>query len=153
MTTDKQVVDSLTTQGKGISQEEAPPQSIIMPVVPTETQFAVDLIKGGPIIPANVDGGAEGIISPKVMLSDFAATPAFVLADPLLDKVVAAEHRRQTVQAEAMVNLAVGVVLSQQGITSMTITPHDLDIFQQEYSVRQEINSDGSFTIIVTEKE
>lgn len=163
MTTKNEVVDSLTTQGKGTSQEEAPPQTIIMPVVPTETQFAVDLIKGGPIIPANVDGGAEGVISPKVMLSDFAATPAFVSADPLLDKLVAAEQLRQKVQAEAMVNLAIGVTLMTFGALTdprgnrvgghIKVRPKDLEEFQRDYTVTQEVQSDGGFIISVRPRE
>lgn len=138
MTTDKQVADSLTTQGKTASQDEAPPQTIIMPVVPTETQFAVDLINGSPIIQSNTDGGSEGIIRD-------------------------AEERRQTVQAEAMVNLAVGVALMTFGALTdprgnrvgghVKVSPKDLEEFQHNYTVTQEVRPDGGFIISVTPKE
>lgn len=82
--------------------------------------------------------------------------------------MIAAEQRRQTVQAEAMVNLAVGVVAMKMTTHSIkyvrdtkglpdkfriTITPQDIAYFQNDYTVEQVQNKDGSFTILVTRKE
>lgn len=88
--------------------------------------------------------------------------------DQLPKQIVAAEKRRQTVQAEAMVNLAVGVVAMKMSTHSIkyvrdtkgypdkfriTITPQDIAYFQNDYTVEQVQNKDGSFTILVTRKE
>lgn len=73
--------------------------------------------------------------------------------DPLFEGVLAAEQRRQTVQAEAMVNLAVGIVITKiLGLRHITITPQDLVDFQRQYVAEQVQNKDGSFTILVTGK-
>ena len=73
--------------------------------------------------------------------------------------MVAAEQRRQTVQAESMVNLAVGVTLMKSGILDglfgeahVEISPKDLIDFQQNYTVTQEIQPDGGFIISVSPK-
>lgn len=209
MTTKNEVVDSLTTQGKGTSQEEAPPQTIIgtfptldsvvqaaimardkvgvglsnaivkkygrkiadlpqdkwqeagewfdsmvtngeniiMPVVPTETQFARKIEE------------AHGIGGPKIIPPSDEQLASRKTAEEVFNKsftqlAFEAEQRRQTVQAEAMVNLAVGVVLTQVlGVRNVTITQEDLFNFNRAYSATQHKNDDGSFTIIVTPKE
>lgn len=273
MTTDKPVVDSLTAQGKGVSQEEAPPQTIIGTFTTIEAvrdaavraralvgvglgkdimrkfgckiadipqhrwqeagEFFDSLTTNGetimrsceaqcdtdfnntlnfghesvtrgfpsfiqnpygksPIIPAKVDGGAEGIIRPGKFSS------ACLVPDSIREAVLPsnfdgdgpgeedgpwakgwedrvgcpkiirdAEQRRQTVQAEAMVNLAVGYTLVQLHATIMKTTPDLLDKvkrsmkiypealaqFQRDYSVDQQIDDAGVVTIIVTPKE
>lgn len=154
MTTDKQVVDSLTTQGKTTSQEEAPPQTIIQPeLAGTYGKVGPKSDMYDPIIPPAVDGGAEGIIP----LANEASGKAY-------SDMVAAEQRRQTVQAEAMVNLAVGVVALKMSTHGMrfvfdntgipdkfriSITPQDLAVFQRDYVVDQELGEDGGFIISV----
>lgn len=152
MTTTKPVVDSLTTQGKGMPENDVPPQTIIPPgkfatggIVPDliVTGLASLPLPGEHIIPIKVDGGAEGIIRLDVPIK---TTPAF-------DEFVAAEQRRQVVQAESMVNLAIGVVLARQGQTSIGIAKQDLLDFQQNYTVNQQIGEDGGFIITVTPKE
>ena len=284
MTTDKQVVDSLTTQGKTTSQEEVPPQTIIgtfdtiesvrdaavkararvgfglgndilrrygvkiadlpkdkwqeagewfnslaVPIIrPCEAPCATfnEVLNYGhapnayarfaeeckdiqfksasdlQIIPPAVDGGAEGIIRPGKFASGGivpdsireAIMPPNFDGDgpgeedgpwakgweqragiiPVVNEVsgksysdmVAAEQRRQAVQAEAMVNLAVGVTMMSFGMLAITqpnapsklcggritITPKDLENFQQKYVVHQEVRNEGDFTIIVSPK-
>lgn len=81
--------------------------------------------------------------------------------------MVAAEQRRQTVQAEAMVNLAVGVVAAKMSTHHITftrdhagipnkfrisITAKELADFQRDYVVDQQVREDGSFIISVTPK-
>lgn len=75
------------------------------------------------------------------------------IPDAIRQRLVEAEQRRQTVQAEAMVNLAVGIVLTRQGLTSIGISKQDLIDFQQNYTVKQQIGEDGGFIITVTPKE
>ena len=232
MTTDKQIVDSLTAQGKTVSQEEAPPQTIIgtFPTLDSVLQAAIrardrvgagaglhklimrkfgskvaDIpqhrwqeagewfdsiiipaaVDGGaegiirvcettcrpkfnevlnfghaPIIPTAVDGGAEGIIPFKVALDEHFVDP---ISDMWRKQLFESEIRRQTVQAEAMVNLAVGVTLmTLGGLNDMTgqpianrvhIRPKDLEAFQSKYTVTQEVQPDGGFIVSVTPKE
>ena len=207
MTTDKQVVDSLTTQGKTTSQEEVPPQTIIgtFDTIESVRDAAVkararvgfglgnDILRRYGVKIADLPkdkwqeaGGAEGIIRPgkggnpgqfepfTVSMSDLDIDPVAGII-PVVNEVsgkaysdmVAAEVRRQAVQAEAMVNLAVGVtMMSLEMLTitqpnapsklcggRITITPKDLENFQQKYVVHQEVRNEGDFTIIVSPKE
>ena len=258
MTTDKQVVDSLTTQGKTTSQEEVPPQTIIgtfdtiesvrdaavkararvgfglgndilrrygvkiadlpkdkwqkagewfnslaVPIIrPCEAPCATfnEVLNYGhapnayarfaeeckdiqfksasdlQIIPPAVDGGAEGIIRPgkggnpgqfepfTVSMSDLDIDP---VADVIRRQFIAAEQRRQAVQAEAMVNLAVGVVAAKMSTHGfkftrdangkpdkfrIAVSPQELLDFQRLYTVTQEIQSDGGFIISIAPK-
>lgn len=237
MTTDKQVADSLTTQGKTISQEEAPPQTIIgtfdtrKSVVDAAIRARehvgvglanrimmkygvklADLPEGkwqeagewftSMIIPPVADGGAEGIIRPGKFASagivpdsiresiiptnfdgdgpgeedgpwakgweDRAGGPT-IIRDVERQQLVNAEVRRQTVQAEAMVNLAVGVTLIKEHLAligheddkfaghlakrQITVSLKDLIEFQRLYTVTQEIQPDGGFIISISPKE
>ena len=206
MTTTKPVVDSLTTQGKGMPENDVPPQTIIGTsprgkfasggIVPDSIRKAVfgePFLPGETIIPAKVDGGAEGIIplSPE-QIDDIAGTfygdnisivdrqfarkieaahgigGPTTIRDVERQQLVNAEQRRQTVQAEAMVNLAVGVVaakMSTHGVKftrdatgkpdkfRVSITPQELLGFQRLYTVTQEIQSDGGFIISIAPKE
>lgn len=207
MTTDKQVADSLTTQGKTISQEEAPPQTIIRdcetpcvgfnkvlnygsaPIISPEEGRVYDASWGklGPKSDMYVDGGAEWII-PLLddQIDDIAGTfygdgisivdrqfarkieAAHGIRDVERQQLVNAEVRRQTVQAEAMVNLAVGVVAAKMSTHGfkftrdangkpdkfrIAVSPQELLDFQRLYTVTQEIQSDGGFIISIAPKE
>lgn len=206
MTTDKQVADNLTTQGKTISQEEAPPQTIIPRVSNAYARFAeeckgIQFNVGEPIIPPAVDGGAEGILRPGKFASakivpdsiresiiptnfdgdgpgeedgpwakgweDRAGGPT-IIRDVERQQLVNAEVRRQTVQAEAMVNLAVGVVAAKMSTHGfkftrdangkpdkfrIAVSPQELLDFQRLYTVTQEIQPDGGFIISISPKE
>lgn len=173
MTSDNKEVDSLTTQGKGVPEKDVPPQTIIGTVKKFHTGGYVGTgeipegarlpLIGERIIPPKVDGGAEGII-PTIVWPDAPASSWKPLADDFFE----AEQRRQTVQAEAMVNLAVGVVamkMSTHHITftrdhagipnkfRISITANELVEFQRDYIVDQQVREDGAFMISVTKKE
>jgi len=159
MTTDKQESPSLTTQGKGMPENSAPPQTIIPTgkfaaggIIPSSIRAAIE-----PNCSAHcdeVDGGAEGILRTNIDGTTH---------DVLRQQLVESELRRQTVQAEAMVNLAVGVTLLGLGHLAdihgksrgwkVIMTPEDLAEFQQGYTVEQQIAEDGGFIITVTPKE
>ena len=197
MTTDKQVVDSLTTQGKTTSQEEVPPQTIIgtFDTIESVRDAAVkararvgfglgnDILRRYGVKIADLPkdkwqeaGGAEGIIRPgkggnpgqfepfTVSMSDLDIDP---VADVIRRQFIAAEQRRQAVQAEAMVNLAVGVVAAKMSTHGfkftrdangkpdkfrIAVSPQELLDFQRLYTVTQEIQSDGGFIISIAPK-
>lgn len=196
MTTTKPVVDSLAMQGKGMPENDVPPQTIIPTSIdedadrlatkrliqsgiirPELSQFSVggivpDSVRlglgnlplpGEHIIPIKVDGGAEGIIrADELSVGDMKAVQITVtnaeytigpMSDAIRLRLVEAASRRQSVQAESMVNLAVGIVLTRQGQTSIDISKQDLLDFQQNYTVSQQIGEDGGFIITVTPKE
>ena len=150
--------------------------------------FGEPFLPGETIIPAKVDGGAEGIIplSPE-QIDDIAGTfygdnisivdrqfarkieaahgigGPTTIRDVERQQLVNAEQRRQAVQAEAMVNLAVGVTLMTCGsltdvrgkpiANGISISPEALVDFQRLYTVTQEIQSDGGFIISISPKE
>ena len=168
MTTTKPVVDSLTTQGKGMPENDVPPQTIIRDCeTPCGGFTEVRNYGSTPIIPPAVSGGAERIIPAEPNCSahyddEFIIRPtseAQASVGKNYSDMVAAEQRRQTVQAESMVNLAVGVTLMKSGILDglfgeahVEISPKDLIDFQQNYTVTQEIQPDGGFIISVSPK-
>lgn len=117
---------------------------------------------GGPkIIPTNFDGDGPGEED-----GPWAKGWEDRVGGPGIIRV--AEQRRQTVQAEAMVNLAVGVVAAKMSTHGfqfthdakgkpdkfrIAVSPQELLDFQRLYTVTQEIKPDGGFIISVTPKE
>lgn len=159
MTTTKPVVDSLTMQGKGMPENDVPPQTIIPSALPK--------FSSGGIIPSSIRAALEPRLPGETIIrtepncsahydDEFIIRPtseAQAAAGKNYSDMLAAEQRRQSVQAEAMVNLAVGIVLTRQGQTSIGISKQDLADFQQAYTVNQQIGDDGGFIITVTPKE
>lgn len=167
MTTDKPVVDSPAPQGSDAPGNTVPPQTKMRDC---ETPC------GGFTETLNYGSGSDALTFPCPNTIDGPGEEDGPWAkgwadrignDPLFERVLAAEQRRQTVQAEAMVNLAVGVVAMKMTTHSIkyvrdtkglpdkfriTITPQDITYFQNDYTVEQVQNKDGSFTILVTRK-
>lgn len=154
MTTTKPVVDSLAMQGKGMPENDVPPQTII----PTSIDEDADrlatkrLIQSGIIRPelSQFSVGDMKAVQITVTNAEYTIGP---MSDAIRLRLVEAASRRQSVQAESMVNLAVGIVLTRQGQTSIYISKQDLLDFQQNYTVNQQIGDDGGFIITVTPKE
>lgn len=130
--------------------------------------LAVPIIRPG-------KGGNPGQFEPfTVSMSDLDIDPVAGII-PVVNEVsgkaysdmIAAEQRRQAVQAEAMVNLAVGVVAAKMSTHGfkftrdangkpdkfrIAVSPQELLDFQRLYTVTQEIQPDGGFIISIAPK-
>lgn len=161
MTTDKQVADSLTAQGKGMSDNDAPPQTIIPTLVTCGPNYRDTLSFASPIIPPAVTGGAEGVIRSPHPSDDGPSSSPGPWAKGWEDRVGVTKKLEEAGiipptegLVERILHLKLKYTDSQiLGVRNVTITPQDLFDFQRDYTARQEINVDGSHTIIVTKKE
>lgn len=68
-----------------------------------------------------------------------------------LQDLAAAEQRKLTLQTEAAINLAVGLVMTRlsPSCVSIVIRPDEISEFAKTHRVTQEIGSDGTATLRV----
>lgn len=104
-----------------------------------------------PAVPPEGQVTVEKEIPPFLLKGANHAEQVQTIASVPLSSIEFHEQARDTVRAEAMVNLAVGVTLVSQGRRSITVTPETIEQFNKQYRVIS-TPVGGGFTVEVVPK-